>query len=315
MERAMPTDLSALRDLQHRRDAVLGIEERFLQPVIGGGRTVAVLAAPPGSGGDLGWVVCHSLGLEQIWFGDLEVATARALAASGRPVLRFHGQGYGDSEGDAADVRVATHLQDARDAVEVLREHSGVGQVGLLGARFGAAVALVVGCEIGAARIALWDPVVDGAAYVRTLARTAAITMLTTAGQAREAAMEALDEQDELDVSGGSLSKTLLDDVSAFAPMDALAGGCVPDRALLVQVSRQAEPRPAMVQVADSLGARGCAVDLEVVADAGSRTWGNQRYRSTEHGRMKADTQTTLVAELVARTVRWDADGPSGVGR
>ena len=311
----MPTDLPSLRDLQRRRDDALGIEERFLQPVIGGGRTVAVLATPTDPGADLGWVVCHSLGLEQIWFGDLEVATARALAASGRPVLRFHGQGYGDSEGDAADVRVATHLRDARDAVEVLREHTGVREVGLVGARFGAAVALVVGCEIRASRVAMWDPVVDGAAYVRTLARTAAITMLTTAGEARDAAMEALDEQDELDVSGGSLSKTLLDDVAAFAPMDVLARGSVPGRALLVQVSRQAEPRPAMTQVADALRSHGCPVDLEVVADPGFRTWGNQRYWSTENGRMKADTQTTLASALLTRTVGWAhhrADGEEG---
>jgi pimeloyl-ACP methyl ester carboxylesterase len=311
----MPTDLAALRELQHRRDDALGIEERFLQPVIGAGRTVAVLATPTLPAPRMGWVVCHSLGLEQIWFADLEVATARALAASGQPVVRFHGQGYGDSEGDAADIRVATHLQDARAAVEVLREHTGVHEVGLLGARFGAAVALVVGCEIGASRVALWDPVVVGPAYVRSLARTAAITMLTTAGQARDAAMEALDEQDELDVSGGSLSKTLLDDVAAFAPMDVVATGRAPGRALLAQVSRQSEPRPATLQIADSLRAHGCDVDLEVVADPGSRTWGNQRYRSTEHGRMKADTQTTLVAELVARTVRWAGDQPSGEAR
>jgi pimeloyl-ACP methyl ester carboxylesterase len=312
MERAMPTDLPAFRDLQRRRDDDLGIEERFLQPVIGAGRTVAVLATPTRPGAGMGWVLCHSLGLEQIWFADLEVATARALAASGQPVLRFHGQGYGDSEGDAADIRVATHLQDARDAVDVLREQTGVREVGLLGARFGAAVALVVGCEIGAERVAMWDPVVDGPAYVRSLARTAAITMLTTAGEARDAALEALDEQDELDVSGGSLSKTLLDDVAAFAPMDAVASGRAPGRALLVQVSRQAEARPVTTQIADSLGAHGCNVELAVVADPGSRTWGNQRYRSTEHGRMKADTQTTLVAELVARTVRWAGDQRSG---
>lgn len=308
----MPTDLATLRGLQRRRDDTLGIEERFLQPVIGSGHTVAVLSSPVESDTGLGWVVCHSLGLEQIWFADLEVATARALAAAGQPVLRFHGQGYGESEGDAADVRVATHLQDVRDAVTVLREHTGVGAVGLLGARFGAAVALVVGGEIGAARVVLWDPVVDGPAYVRSLARTAAITMLTTAGQAREAAMAALDEQDELDVSGGSLSKPLLDDVAAFAPMRTVTAGGVPGRALLVQVSRQAEPRTTTTDIAESLRGLGCPVDLEVVADVGSRTWGNQRYRSTEHSRMKADTQTTLVAELVARTVRWAARAQAG---
>jgi pimeloyl-ACP methyl ester carboxylesterase len=253
--------------------------------------------------------------LEQIWFADLEVATARALAASGQPVVRFHGQGYGDSEGDAADIRVATHLQDALDAVGVLREHTGVHEVGLLGARFGAAVALLIGCEIGAARVALWDPVVDGPAYVRSLARTAAITMLTTAGRAREAAMEALDEQDELDVSGGSLSKTLLEDVAAFAPMDGVTAGHVPERTLLVQVSRQAEPRRATIQIADSLRAHGCLVDVEVVADPGSRTWGNQRYWSTEHSRMKADTQSTLAPAILARTVRWAGDLPVGEAR
>jgi len=308
----MSIDLSALRAMQQRRDASLGIEERFLQPVIGGKPTVAVLAEPLGQPSDVGWVVCHSLGLEQIWFYDLEVATARALAAAGQPVLRFHGQGYGDSAGDAADVRVPTHLRDAREAVEVLRSTTAVTRIGLVGARFGGAVALVVGTEVGAARVALWDPMVDGPTYARSLSRTAAITMLTTAGHVKAAELEALDEQDELDVSGAPLSKSLLDDVAAFAPIERLAEGGTIGAAVVVQVSKGREARPATDRLVQQLRGHGCDAALDVVADPGSRTWGNQRYRSTESSRMKADTQATLVPELVRRTVRWATVGLIG---
>ena len=307
----MSIDLSALRAMQQRRDASLGIEERFLQPVIGGKPTVAVLAEPLGQPSDVGWVVCHSLGLEQIWFYDLEVATARALAGAGQPVLRFHGQGYGDSAGDAADVRVATHLRDAREAVDVLRSTTAVTRIGLIGARFGGAVALVVGTEVGAARVVMWDPMVDGPTYARSLSRTAAITMLTTAGDVKAAELDALDEQDELDVSGAPLSKTLLDDVAAFAPIERLAEGTI-GAAMVVQVSKGQEARPATDRLVQELRRHGCDAALDVVADTGSRTWGNQRYRSTESSRTKSDTQATLVPELVRRTERWATRGPMG---
>src|SRR5213593_4081239 len=52
----------ALRALQSFEHSAIGIRERFLTPVIGGGRTIAVLAEPLGEARSTAWVLCHGFG-------------------------------------------------------------------------------------------------------------------------------------------------------------------------------------------------------------------------------------------------------------
>ena len=80
-------------------DERAGLRERFITTTIGGDQTVGVLATPLGEEKTTGWVICHSYGMEQVNLQTHEVPAARALAASGFPVIRYHGQGYGDSNG------------------------------------------------------------------------------------------------------------------------------------------------------------------------------------------------------------------------
>src|SRR5437867_1508751 len=97
-------------------DRELGIQETFLQPRIGGGRTVGVLSIPldlPLAGG---WVICHSFALEQVYLQSLESALARKLAATGFAVLRFHTQGYGDSELGVEHISLRGHVDQAGEA-------------------------------------------------------------------------------------------------------------------------------------------------------------------------------------------------------
>src|SRR5439155_562777 len=136
-----------------------------------GGRTVAVLSRPLGQSSSVGWVVCHSFGMEQIHLGRLDVLAARALAAAGFPVLRFHGQGYGDSEKGADAIGLSSHLAENADAVRLLQEQEGVERVGVLGARFGGMVAALVADRLDLPLMALWDPSVRGNLYIRDLLR------------------------------------------------------------------------------------------------------------------------------------------------
>src|SRR5688572_11635195 len=96
----------------HRRfeDPALGYSEEFLQPTLGGRKTVAVLSLPLQSRQPLGWVICHSFGIEQVHLGRLDTMVARALAGAGFPVVRFHGRGYGDSEGSVEEISLSSHL-------------------------------------------------------------------------------------------------------------------------------------------------------------------------------------------------------------
>ena len=115
-----------------------------------------------------GFVFCHPCFEEKLWAHRVYVGMARELVERGYPVLRFDYMGHGDSDGDFEQATVATRLADIGSAVQTLRNETGVAQVGLLGLRFGATLAAVSASSIpGISRLVLWDPVVDGAAYMQ----------------------------------------------------------------------------------------------------------------------------------------------------
>lgn len=96
---------------------------------------------------------------------------ATRLQDAGYSTLRFDYSGTGDSSGDAADTRLDTWVDDLAAAAAHLREASGVPRVALLGLRLGASLAALA-CARGvvqARHLLLWDPVVDGAHYLREL--------------------------------------------------------------------------------------------------------------------------------------------------
>ena len=111
-------------------------------------------------------MICHSFGLEQINLDRTEVVCARGLAEAGFPVLRYHTQGYGDSEERSAPARLAAHLDAAADAAALLNAMPGVEGVGLLGARFGALVAALVAERTDRSLLGLWHPFKTGQEFL-----------------------------------------------------------------------------------------------------------------------------------------------------
>ena len=157
----------ALERLRYRESSHLGIREEFMRANLGGGNSVAVLSSPLGDRRALGWVICHSFGLEQGDLQSVETPLARQLSANGFPVLRYHGQGYGDSDFPAERVSLQSHLTDALDAAGTLTDKTGVSSVGLIGARFGATVASLIADRLNATALVMWDPVINGRSYAQ----------------------------------------------------------------------------------------------------------------------------------------------------
>lgn len=122
----------------------------------------------PGRG--CGVVLCHSLGDEYIRFHRAYRQLAGRLAQVGFPVLRFDLSGCGDSSGDSEEMEVRQWLADISAAVEEIRKRSRVAKVCLVGLRLGGTLSLMVGSRrADIDGIVLWDPVVDGKAYVAEL--------------------------------------------------------------------------------------------------------------------------------------------------
>jgi pimeloyl-ACP methyl ester carboxylesterase len=95
---------------------------------------------------------------------------AMQLASQGFHALRFDYAGTGDSAGDPPADALARWTADIGTAAAELRELSGLRKVSLVGFRLGAVLATRA-CANGfsAADLVLWEPVIDGAAYLRQL--------------------------------------------------------------------------------------------------------------------------------------------------
>lgn len=118
-------------------------------------------------------VLCNSWGPDYIYSHRTVRQAAIQLAAVGFHVLRFDYFGTGDSAGELPEASVAMWLDDIRLAMHEVSEMSGVRRVMLIGLRLGAVLAGRVAATDPEKvdQIILWDPIVNGSAYLDELFR------------------------------------------------------------------------------------------------------------------------------------------------
>lgn len=116
-------------------------------------------------------LICPPLGQEAVRAHRLFRVLSDRLARSGVAVLRFDYHGSGDSPGEDTDGDLEGWRRDVCTAHEELRRRAGSRRIVWLGARLGAALA-VLAAKSGRsdpARLILWDPIIDGARYIQEL--------------------------------------------------------------------------------------------------------------------------------------------------
>jgi len=119
----------------------------------------------------LGMVICNPFGFEEVCAHRSLGQLARVAAESGVATLRFDYAGCGNSSGSEMDPDTLTRwVASIHQAVDTLKQRSGVQQVVLLGLRLGASLAALAAAErsdvCGIVSIA---PVVQGRLYLREL--------------------------------------------------------------------------------------------------------------------------------------------------
>lgn len=160
-------------------------------------RLFGLLHRPDGTASRTGFVLSHPFAEEKLWSHRSFVSAARALAAAGYPVLRFDYTGAGDSSGYAPDTSLETHLADLAATTRALAEQvPGLDRIGLIGLRFGATLAALTmeraadpaaGGTLPAALrsgpLVLWDPILDGAAWLQDVMRADLAAQLASLGK------------------------------------------------------------------------------------------------------------------------------------
>lgn len=126
------------------------------------------LHLPEGQSARAGVVCCTSVGSEATSAHRPMKLLADELEASGFAVLRFDYAGTGDSAGEGDDDgQVRAWRSSVTEAVGFLR-HLGACDIGLVGLRLGATLAALEAAADGSVTaLALWDPCVNGKAFLR----------------------------------------------------------------------------------------------------------------------------------------------------
>jgi len=116
-------------------------------------------------------LLCNPFGEEASRAHRTYRVLATQLERAGYAALRFDYSGTGDSAGDSAAATIDAWVGDIASAAERLRAASGVARITLVGLRFGATLAMLASArgELRPRHLVLWDPVTDGAAYLREL--------------------------------------------------------------------------------------------------------------------------------------------------
>ena len=136
------------------------------------GRLFGVFHGAVGAARGEGIVLCQPMGHEYIRAHRTFRQLAVQLADAGFPVMRFDYFGCGDSTGNGADGTLPRWVADVHAAIDELRDTAGVNTVSLVGLRLGASIALLAAASRPEVRrIVLWDPVLDGRAYLAQLRR------------------------------------------------------------------------------------------------------------------------------------------------
>ncbi|MFP2897130.1 alpha/beta fold hydrolase [Corallococcus sp. 4LFB] len=207
-----------------------------------------------------GVVLCYPAAQEYMLTHWAFRKLAGMLAREGFHVFRFDYYGTGDSAGEVHEGRVATWVQDIRNAANELQDVTGVQRVALVGLRLGAALAVRAALEgLSTAALVLWEPLVEGEAWLRELELLQARRATRTLFPQPESPLEVREE-----LLGFAFPRALRDDVLA---LDLAALPAWPATRTHLVASA---PRPEYQRLQERLEATGLPFQHHLVPEEGA---------------------------------------------
>ena len=260
----------------------------------------AMLHAPVGEchGGVL---VCPPLYAESPRNHRRELLLGRRLAASGIAVLRFQYYGTSHSHGDVEETSFPRFCEDAAVAAgHLVSELSGV-PIGFFGTRLGGCVAAATAMSFPDAPIAMWEPVLDGHAYLREIFRLQLMSDLTGGAEVAEtqqSLISRLQADGAVDLLGFSIGRDLYDSLVPVDMTELLKATNGP--LLLLEIARQEDRRPYRALIEHL---RGSGRDLDTTRVEGVESWW------FSHGPDTLQDRSEPVSRLIDITCGWFAGG------
>ena len=166
-------------------------------------------------------VLCPAIGTELLRSYRAFRQLATNLSKQGFDVLRFDYYGTGDSSGDCLEGNLQQWREDIRTAIEELKDATGATTVSLVGLRLGATLAAEVAKQEAVSRLVLWEPVIDGEAYIQD--RISADLEYETEHNHAEDMKKNLDADDPIGIMGFAWSSKLREELAEI-DLDSFSG-------------------------------------------------------------------------------------------
>ena len=115
-------------------------------------------------------MLCYPVGVEYVRSHWAFRQLAGHLAGKGYHVFRFDYYGTGDSAGEFEQADISCWLENIELAAAEFRHMANWQQLSLVGLRLGATLGLLASERLALNQLVMWDPVIDGKAYINTLA-------------------------------------------------------------------------------------------------------------------------------------------------
>lgn len=157
-----------------------------------------------------GVLLCNPFGEEASRTHRTYRVLATTIERAGYAAMRFDYSGTGDSSGEAEDATIEAWVADVATAAAELQSTSATRRVVAAGVRLGATLAALATVRTGVRlrHLILWDPVVDGRAYLAELAAKHR-TYMRTESEGWQDSLQISDEGFPVEALGTPISPAL----------------------------------------------------------------------------------------------------------
>lgn len=193
------------------------------------------------------------------------VSLGRELARRGVNAFSFQYRGTGHSDGEAGELSLETMREDMASTAERIAGETGRRDPVVVAMRLSTIAAASAPAEIGAGRLVLWEPALDGRRYFREAWRADMMFQINEGASARERETFAaqLERAGQVDVLGYPIGRALHDSFATRTFAGELAR--LPGAVLIVRGGPPEQTRSDLDELTETLCAQGCPTELRAL--------------------------------------------------
>ncbi len=211
-------------------------------------------------------VICSSILAEHLTLYRPEVLAARAFAANGFAVIRFHYRGTGHSGGVPEAMTLDSMIDDTLVAADVLVDATGARPMVFCGARWGAMVAGLAARRRPHISVAMWEPAIDSDRFLGEAIRAQQMVALTSGESnmiTREQALQEMRSAGYADLLGHPIYLRLYESTAGRSLAEVADGP--PRQIMLIQVSNRPQLKPDFARLIESWRRNGSVVESALI--------------------------------------------------